>query len=70
MTEFESARPAGGDWTAQEVLDWMDSFRALILEGVSPVVDEMRPYDRIRAADPMRRVRPGLVNPVSTLDRP
>ena len=70
MNHFDSARPPGSDWTAQQVLTWMDSFRALMLEGVSPGVDGLRPYDRIRDADPMRSVRTGHVSPAPTVERP
>lgn len=66
MNHFDSAVPPGSDWTAQQVLAWMDSFRALILEAQPPGIDGRNAYDRIRDADPMRRVHTGHVGKGST----
>ena len=53
-----SAQPPGADWTAEQVLAWMDSFRALILgAGIAEGEGEQgSAYDRIRSEDPSRRV--------------
>lgn len=61
MNRFDGAVPSGTDWTAQQILAWMDSFRALVLQAQPPGTDGRHAYDRIRAADPMRRVRTGQV---------
>ena len=41
-------------WTAEQVLGWMDSFRELILS----TAEGDDPYERLRRADPMRQMNP------------
>lgn len=70
MNNPGSPRPPESDWTAQQVLAWMDSFRALVLQAQPLAIDGRPPYDTIRDADPMRTVRTGCPVPVPTLDHP
>ena len=46
----DDARP-DPQWTAEQVMAWMDSFRELILN----TTEGDDPYDRLRRADPMRQ---------------
>ena len=61
MSHFDSAMPPGTDWTADQILAWMDAFRALVLQTQPPGIDGRPAYDRIREADPTRRVSIGQV---------
>lgn len=56
MNAGSSAPLPGADWTAEQVLAWMDSFRALILGAGVADGEHGSAYDRIRSEDPSRRV--------------
>ena len=59
MKTFADRTPASStDWTAEQTLDWMDSFRSLILEAGAAEAGIGNAYERIRRSDPMRQVRP------------
>jgi len=53
---MSSATPNGArpdlEWTAEQVMAWMDSFRELILH----TAEGADRYERLRRADPMRQV--------------
>lgn len=61
MSFPDSTARAGADWTAEQILAWMDSFRELVLLSREGAAKERSSYDAIRACDPSRRVeaRPG-----------
>lgn len=63
MSLEASAQPPGADWTPEQVLAWMDSFRALILGAriAEDAGERGSAYDRIRSEDPSRRVDPSAV---------
>ena len=69
MSRFDSAVPPGTDWTADRILAWMDSFRALVLQTQPPGSDGRPAYDRIRDAHPTRRARIGQVG-IESKERP
>ena len=69
MSRFDSAVPPGTDWTAHQILAWMDSFRAFVLQTQPPGSDGRQAYDRIRDADPTRRVHVGQVA-IGSKERP
>ena len=56
MNGIVSVEPRRSDWTAQQILAWMDSFRALVLDAQPPDINGRAVYDRVRDADPMRRI--------------
>ena len=64
-----STPPHGADWTAEQVLAWMDSFRALILGARLADGEQGSAYDRIRDEDPSRRVAVHQVTEMLDPDR-
>ena len=64
-----STPPHGVDWTAEQVLAWMDSFRALILGARLADGEQGSAYDRIRDEDPSRRVAVHQVTEMLDPDR-
>lgn len=58
------------DWTPEQTLDWMDSFRSLILEARAAESGIGSAYERIRRSDPMRQVGPMSSSGSSALASP
>lgn len=68
MNTFADRTPASSTgWTPEQTLDWMDSFRALILEAGAVEAGIGSAYERIRRNDPMRQVRPASSSSTSAL---
>lgn len=43
-------------WSVAQTLEWMDSFRHLVLTAQLHETNSLSIYERIRAADPSRRI--------------
>ena len=68
MNTFADRTPVSSTgWTPEQTLDWMDSFRALILEAGAGEAGVGSAYERIRRSDPMRQVRPASSSSTSAL---
>lgn len=55
MTNRNDVMHDSARWSAEQVMEWMDSFRALILECAVTDSAGSSAYDRVREADPSRR---------------
>ncbi len=58
------------DWTPEQTLDWMDSFRSLILEARAAEAGIGSAYERIRRMDPLRQVKSVSSSGTSALAAP